>query len=593
MSRVSAVALPGKRLAALVFIGTLVALTSSARAGDQPQVAVAPAEDPHAAIFNKDNYPSATQCAPCHGRIYNEWRLSNHAYAFISPMFHKFEQRIIDLAPTIGSFCVRCHGTVGTQLGEKRETPLWERARVSLEGVTCITCHRVNVAYLKENGERNIVPGSVFEPIYGPFDGEGVRGVVKNQSQFPIKTSPTDTSRGTPIHVDAMKFDQLSKPEFCMSCHQVAVNIGIKLEVVWDQYKSSPAYASGVSCQDCHMGKVLGVAKGYDEDYVATLSGQPLVAQKRQHSNHSFIGPGYPIAHPGIFPPNPDAERWTIKQWMAFDYRQWCDKDFQSKVEKKQISVTFPADWSDATDRDEACDVIAENLKLIEKKKELRRQVMENGSRVDGPYFSGTPQAGQTLSFYYNVSNVNPGHNLPSGSLGAQPEVWVDVALTDPDGKRVWESGYVDSIGDMADLHSQDVLHGRLPVDRQLVNLQTKFLTTNIAGTDREMPLPVNEDFDQLPFARPPNVPASVLNHPPFVRMEQRSIPPLGSRTARYTVDGDLLKKAGTYKLSVRLRSRAEPIYFMRFVNATIDMERAMNEWMLDIHPYTVSFEVK
>ena len=39
--------------------------------------------------------------------------------------------------------------------------------------------------------------------------------------------------------------------------------------------------------------------------------------------------------------------------------------------------------------------------------------------------------------------------------------------------------------------------------------------------------------------------------------------------------------------------SRAEPIYFMRFVGATSEMEEAMNEWMLDIHPATVEFEIK
>ncbi len=31
----------------------------------------------------------------------------------------------------------------------------------------------------------------------------------------------------------------------------------------------------------------------------------------------------------------------------------------------------------------------------------------------------------------------------------------------------------------------------------------------------------------------------------------------------------------------------------MRFVGATSDMEQAMNEWMLDIHPYTVEFDVR
>ena len=41
------------------------------------------------------------------------------------------------------------------------------------------------------------------------------------------------------------------------------------------------------------------------------------------------------------------------------------------------------------------------------------------------------------------------------------------------------------------------------------------------------------------------------------------------------------------------MRSRAEPIYFMKFVGATREMEQAMNEWTLDVHPYTVEFEVK
>ena len=82
------------------------------------------------------------------------------------------------------------------------------------------------------------------------------------------------------------------------------------------------------------------------------------------------------------------------------------------------------------------------------------------------------------------------------------------------------------------------------------------------------------------------------MNHPPFVRMEGRSLPPLGSRKAKYKVPGKLLKTPGSYQLSIRMRSRAEPIYFMRFVGATAEMERAMNDWMLDVHTYTVAFEV-
>ena len=231
---------------------------------------------------------------------------------------------------------------------------------------------------------------------------------------------------------------------------------------------------------------------------------------------------------------------------------------------------------------------------LLENKRIDRLAVMENGSRVDGPFFDdGAPKVGESFSFRYRLTNTDEGHNLPSGSLGAQPEIWMNVALFDPDGDRVFESGYVDKYGDMADLHSLEVAAGTIEHDDQLFNLQTKFLTTNVKGTDREMYLPVQFDVDQLPFLRPSNVPTTVLNHPPFVRMEARSIPPLGYRDVDYTVPADRMTKPGTYRLQVRLRSRAEPIYFMKFVGATLDMEQRINEWMIDIHPYAVEFEVQ
>ena len=77
------------------------------------------------------------------------------------------------------------------------------------------------------------------------------------------------------------------------------------------------------------------------------------------------------------------------------------------------------------------------------------------------------------------------------------------------------------------------------------------------------------------------------------VRAMKEYCPPLGSRDAKYTVPADALTKPGKYKLAVRLRSRAEPLYFMNFIGATTEMNRSMIEWMLDIHPYTVEFEVQ
>ena len=572
---------------ASVLLGWML-LTSATYAAE----AKTPAEEknPHAEVYDESAYPSASKCATCHKQIYDEWSSSSHAYAGISPMFHKFEQKINDLAPTISNFCVRCHMSVGTTLGEKREAPLWERSQISREGVTCVTCHRVNEQFAKVNGDRRIEPGDIHQPMYGPLGGDGVAEVVANKGEYKVATTPSE--RGTKIHTTGVKFDQLKKSEFCVSCHQVAVNLGIKLEVVWDQYRNSPALEQGVTCQDCHMGKVPGVAAGYERGPAAQMPGK-TPNKDRQHSNHAFYGPGYPIAHPGIFPHNPGAERWTVEDWLKFDYRAgWGTEEFEEKVDSEELKVEFPDVWDDADDRAEAREVIAANLEKIADKAELRRQVMENGAHLDGPFFASKPKAGDSLSFHYTLTNTNTGHNLPSGSLGAQPELWLNVALIDPDGKNVWESGYVDKNGDMADLHSLEVAAGTIAHDDQLFNLQTKFLTTNVKGTDREMYLPVNLDVDQLPFLRPPGQPVTVMNHPPFVRMESRSLPPLGSRDAKYSVPGELLTKPGKYKLQVRMRSRAEPIYFMRFVNATADMEQSMNEWMLDLHQYAVEFDV-
>lgn len=341
------------------------------------------------------------------------------------------------------------------------------------------------------------------------------------------------------------------------------------------------------------MGKVPGKPEGYSTAPSAVVGGKDI-NPGRKHANHRFIGPGYSIAHPGIFPHNTKAQTFSMKEWLEFDWRAgWGTAEFEDKVAGGKIKTAFPKRWADSLDREDARQIIKENLAKLDERYELRRQVMENGTKVDGPYFEGDARIGKTLAFSYTIKNLNTGHNLPSGSLGAQPQIWVNVALVDPDGKNIWESGYVDNNGDLADLHSLEVAAGRIKTDQQLVNFQTKFLTTNVKGTDREMYLPVNFDIDPLPHLRPPQIPTTVLNHPPLVRLENHSLPPLGEKRASYQVPGNLIKKSGKYRLAFRLRSRAEPIYFMRFVRAAKEMERRMNERMLSFKASTVELEVK
>ncbi len=555
-----------------------------------------PEDNPHAKAVADEQYPSARVCGECHPNQFKQWSNSSHAYANLSPMFNKFEQKINDLAQgTINSFCVRCHASVGTALAERRDIAWWNRSSAAREGITCVTCHRVGEAYGKTNAARRITPGNINEPVFGPFDSRGVLRAIENTREFQIQVNPVETDKPgwLKIHQQAIQSDLIVKSEFCATCHQVQVHPGIKLETVWEEYRASPAAKDGITCQQCHMSKNPGLPVGYDKGWAAIVNGR-FVNENRDLTDHTFVGPGYPISHPGLFPFSPVESDYTPEQWLTFDYRdKWGSDEFEAKVAAAPRSYTFPPEWRKLDDRKAAWQTVEANFDRWEERKQMRIKLLENGSRLDGPFFDGSPQAGKPFSFRYKLTNLNRGHNLPSGSLGAQPELWLDVSLIDPDGSRVWGAGYVDSNGDVADFQSADVQAGKIALDHQLFSMQAKFITTNLKGTDREMYLPINLDFDQLPFIRPGGAPTSILNHPPFARMEKRSIPPLATRVAKYTVPGRLLAKVGTYRLAVRLRGRTEPMYFMAFVDATRDMKRAENEWVTDTHAYAVEFVVR
>ncbi len=553
-----------------------------------------PAIDPHAEVYANDRYPSAIQCAKCHQKIYDEWRVSGHAYAAISPMFQRFEQAVAELTRgTSGTFCVRCHAPVATQTDYPRDAPIFSGPTVFREGITCIACHRVVERYGRNNGERRIETGSLFDPVVGNLGGHGVEHVVSNGDHYKVKLDPNDKRPNQPMHQSAIQFEQLANSSFCAGCHQVLVQPGIALEIVYQQYRAGPACKKGISCQDCHMGIEPGKPLGYSIGPAAEISGK-TVTNQRKHANHMFHGPGYPLAHPGLFPHNEKSLRWTVEQWLQFDHRQgWGTESFESALTRGEFAMGFPPAWSVAQERRDARKVIDENQRLLTIKRGSSTQVLENGSRIDGPYFDTSPSTQKDLKVHFVVSNLSEGHNMPSGSLGAQPQLWLNAVLIGPDGTRLWESGHLDSNGDLCDWHSLDVRAGRMPRDSQLVNYQTKFLITNVKGTEREMYLPINVDIDPLPFFRPGTVPYTVLNHPPFLRMEAHSIPPVDSRIAHYTIPKQWIQKPGTYRLSVRLRSRVEPAYFLLFCKGTPDMQRSLNDGIIDVHPYSTEFVVR
>ena len=222
----------------------LLALLTTAGAVGQQIPNPPPEQNPHAKAYSDSLYPSARVCGECHPNQYREWSLSSHAYANLSPMFNKFEQKINDLASgTINYFCVRCHASVGTALGERRDIAWWDRSAASQEGITCVTCHRIGNGYGKVNGARRITPGTIHEPIFGPFETSGGLKAISDARTLHLLVSPDEKDRPgyLRIHQTAIQSDFLKASEFCVTCHQVQVHPGIKLETVWEEYRNSPA----------------------------------------------------------------------------------------------------------------------------------------------------------------------------------------------------------------------------------------------------------------------------------------------------------------------------------------------------------------
>ena len=309
---------------------------------------------------------------------------------------------------------------------------------------------------------------------------------------------------------------------------------------------------------------------------------------ERKHTNHTFYGPGYSIAHPGIFPHNPKAAELEDRGLAACSTSAADGVRPSSKTRSRTatIKVDVPRSAgptaSTATMPARSSTTISA---LLEEKRKLRREVMENGSQARRTVLPvGKPRRRPASSrFQYRIRNTNPGHNLPSGSLGAQPEIWLNVALIDPDGKRLWESGYVDTHGDMADLHSLDVRAGKIPHDDQLFNLQTKFLTQRQGHRPRDVS--AGQFRHRSVAVHPAGGGADIGAEPPAVHPHGAAQHPAARRAeASYKVPGGLITKPGKYKLAVRLRSRAEPMYFMKFVEGDA-RDGTVDERMDDRYP--------
>ncbi len=450
-----------------------------------------------------------------------------------------------------GDFCLRCHSQVGASLGESPSISNLDRHPTSREGITCVVCHRVNKDYNKASGRLALVEGDLLQPAYGPKGNAEMERILKNTNKYRVVTDPKQ--QGRKIHTEVVKFPSLSSLVFCGSCHDVTLFNGFRLEEAFSEYRTSPAAVAGVTCQDCHMGKIQGKVSGYEFGPAEVVGGVPT--KPRKLANHFFGGPDYSIIHPGIFPHNAEAQQLaTLREWLQFDVKAgWGTNKLEDKVTD---ATKFPKRWEAVDDRYDAREILDTQFKRLEWAHQKRLEVLRNGYLMTDVKTLKANKSG--IAFSVRVENGTDGHNTPSGFTGERL-VFLQVNVTDANGKVVSKSGDRDPNGDLRDHYSSFVRSGELELDGSLFSLQSHFVVQNGRGGERERIIPIPYPVTALPRVLPSPVSLIFTGEPPTERNHRKGIEPKGHRIAKYKIDGSALTDQGPYRANINLISQMAP----------------------------------
>ena len=542
----------GSLILALIAVGGMA--SSGQETGTKAEAGTRTA-DPfagHERLILDDRFPSATACKTCHPEQYREWSVSGHAYTIVSPFFTALSSKLIKSTNgTLGDFCVRCHSPVAMQLGREVIAAALEREPVVREGVTCIVCHRRGENHGKFSGRFPIEEGDLFYPVYGPNGNDVLQEVLKEPDHGVItEARPV----GRPIHRDARRFFPIVESGFCGTCHDVTVINGFHLEEAFSEYKSSPAAKNGITCQDCHMGQSPGVPDTYRSGPAAYIGA--IGTRTRELHNHMFVGPDTSVLPPAVFPHNAElADQASLGEWLTFDWAAgWGTDAFEADVPP---DASFPDRWATADDRYDGRELLEPQFELLREAHRARRDLLRVGYKLGRVEVQQADA--RALRFRVEVRSGTDGHNVPTG-LTSERVVFLQVTVTDADGATVFLSGDLDPNGDLRDRHSLYVRNGELPLDGQLFNLQSKFVTRNLRGGERVEVLPINHSYDVLPFVRPPQYATVTKGRAEDARVHKRSIEPGGRRWAPYRVKSSRLTGKPPYTANVKLIAGMLPV---------------------------------
>lgn len=331
----------------------------------------------------------------------------------------------------------------------------------------------------------------------------------------------------------------------------------------------------------------------------------------RKRTNHMFAGPDYSIIHPAIFPHSEslrqamweydheipgtgEYERVGLKHLIEFKWEAgWGDPGSafeKAVIENPDKEKKLPWPWNDSIARSTLREKLNQSFRLLNQINTQRHQVLRRALQFGD--FKVTRNDASGIEFALQIVNATDGHEVPTG-FDAERLMYLHVTVKDRLKRVVFESGDRDPNGDVRDLHSAFVHHHakktgaaltetdwkaaagiekqkedfRWLPDKYLFSLQSKFLTRNHRGGEREQILPINFSIDPLPYVRPDTRPGILVARPVPARKQARGIPPLGSRWAKYKIRRDQLTGEGPYTVNLKFICQMVPVNLIKAIS--------------------------
>lgn len=363
--------------------------------------------------FAHPNYFDNSSCIGCHNGIAKQWSSSAHRHAAADPFYVKNIELLAKLKGIEATrYCEGCHApgalltgslTPGGSHGGQKENIANDI------GVDCVTCHSIDSSTNDEGNANYIIT-------------EKRLGLSTFFNNKPLDTlSIVSISLSPDSHVDMMKSDFSRTSRYCSTCHSQFMDETmndwgwVKMQDEYQAWLDSsfshsndPAFSkdSVLTCQNCHMPLIKA------DDPAANSDG--LVA------SHKFLGAN--TALPFLRDDEPHL-RDTIEFLSA-----------------NKISMSF-----DIQNRKKA----TENI--------IHANRTSKSHKIKPIYFYN----GETLEANLIISNHGVGHNFPGGTLDLN-EAWVEIKITDANGKILHKEGGIDNKGHLS---ATSYAYKSIPVD--------------------------------------------------------------------------------------------------------------------------------